>query len=124
MNDIESRADIEVLMKTFYTAMLQDDLLGPVFTEVAKIDLDEHLPILADFWESILFDRPVYSRNTMQPHLHLHARTPLHKAHFDRWLHYFNQALDTLFAGPKATLAKQRALSVATVMQIKIAQQP
>jgi len=36
----------------------------------------------------------------------------------------FNQTIDELFEGEKAEQAKQRALSIATVMQINIAQLP
>ena len=38
------------------------------------------------------------------------------------WLHYFNSTVDELFEGQVAFLAKQRAKSIATIMQIKMAQ--
>jgi hemoglobin len=63
-----------------------------------------------------------YDGNPMKIHLDLHFQEPLTKAHFDRWLAHFNSTVDELFEGPKAHLAKERALSIATVMQIKIAQ--
>ena len=59
----------------------------------------------------------------MQSHLNINDKYPLNKEHFDRWISYFNLSVDELFEGPKASYAKERALSVATIMQIKIYQQ-
>ncbi len=42
--------------------------------------------------------------------------------HFQRWILLFNETVDELFKGEKAELIKQRALSISTVMQIKILQ--
>jgi len=39
MKDIETREDIDLLMVKFYGRAFNDDLLGYVFTDVAKIDL-------------------------------------------------------------------------------------
>jgi hemoglobin len=59
----------------------------------------------------------------MKIHLDIQHKTPLSKHHFDTWLFYFNATIDELFEGSVALMAKQRALSIATVMQVKIAQQ-
>jgi hemoglobin len=58
----------------------------------------------------------------MRVHIDLHQKEPLTQAHFERWLAHFNATVDEMFVGPKAHLAKERALSIATVMRIKIAQ--
>ena len=58
----------------------------------------------------------------MKVHLQLHQKEPLQKVHFERWLTHFNDTIETYFSGPKANLAKERALSIATVIQIKTAQ--
>jgi len=58
----------------------------------------------------------------MQPHLILHQKSPLEKHHFETWLRYFNNTVDELFEGEKAFIAKERAQSIATVMQIKLVQ--
>ena len=118
--DISERADIELLIEKFYHKLLNDPSIGYIFTDVAKIDLEHHLPILADFWESLLLSKNEYSNNTMKIHMDLNAKTPLTKEHFILWLKYFNDTLDELFEGDKTTLARQRATSIATVMQIKI----
>lgn len=120
--DISSREDIELLIKEFYDKLLVDELVGYLFTEVVALDLEEHLPRLVDFWEDQLLGTNNYSGNPMKVHLDLHQKEALQKAHFERWLNHFNQTVDTHFSGPKAHLAKERALSIAKVIQIKTAQ--
>jgi hemoglobin len=120
--DIENREDLMHLLSAFYVKLLNDPSISYLFTDVAKIDLDHHLPVLVDFWEMVLFQSDSYRKNAMQPHMVLHQKSPLQKAHFDTWLTYFKSTVDELFEGEKAFLAKERATSVATVMQIKIAQ--
>ena len=53
----------------------------------------------------------------------LNSQSPLNAEHFKTWLRYFNATLDELFEGEITEQAKQRAQSIATVMQLKIAQQ-
>ena len=120
--DIESREDVFLLVKRFYELLLGDDSISYLFTDVAKINLDHHLPVLVNFWDSILFQSDTYHKNAMQPHLVLNQKSPLTKQHFETWLRYFNETVDELFEGEKAFLAKERALSIATVMRIKLVQ--
>lgn len=121
LNDISSRTDIELLIKKFYEKLLMDPDVGFIFTDVAKINLETHLPKLVDFWEDQLLGSRKYMGNPMRIHLDLHRQEPLVKAHFDKWLAHFNDTVDEYFSGLKAHLAKERALSIATVMQIKTA---
>lgn len=120
--DIESRADLLLLVTRFYDKLLNDDSISYLFTDVAKINLEHHLPVLVDFWDNILFQSDTYRKNAMQPHWALHQKSPLENHHFDNWLRYFTETVDELFEGEKAFLAKERALSIATVMKIKIRQ--
>ena len=120
--DIANREDLLKLVTLFYNKLLSDKSISYLFTDVAKIDLPHHLDILVDFWDSVLFQHDVYRKNAMQPHLILHSKSPLQKRHFEIWLRYFNESVDELFEGEKAFLAKERALSIATVMRIKISQ--
>ncbi len=120
--DISDRNDLLKLLTLFYSKLLADGSISYLFTDVAKIDLPHHLEILVDFWDNILFQNDVYRKNAMQPHLTLHQKSPLQKNHFETWLRYFKESVDELFEGEKAFLAKERALSIATVMQIKISQ--
>ena len=118
--DIENRADILLLMQQFYKKLLADPSISYIFTSVAKIDLNHHLPVLVDFWDMVLFQHDTYRKNAMQPHMQLSRQTPFTKQHFETWLRYFTETVDELFDGEKAFLAKQRALSIATAMQIKL----
>ena len=122
MKDIETRADIEELISKFYEKMLKDPIIGFIFTDIAKIDLDEHLSIICDFWETILFTRPVYKRGpeVMNVHHELNKKIPLKKGHFTRWLYLFSTTVDELFEGERAEKAKERADSIATLMQKRL----
>ncbi len=120
--DIENRDDLLLLIQTFYKKLLSDDSINYLFTDVAKINLDRHFPVLVDFWDSILFHSDTYHKNAMQPHMDLHQKSPLAKHHFETWLGYFKTTVDELFAGDNAFIIKERATSIATVMQIKTIQ--
>ncbi len=120
--DITGREDLLILVTRFYEKLLADASISYIFTDMAKIDLSHHLPVLVDFWDSILFQSDTYHKNAMQPHLDLHRQSPLQKHHFETWLRYFKESVDELFEGEITFLAKERATSIATVMQIKISQ--
>jgi hemoglobin len=79
----------------------------------------EHIPIIVDFWDSVLFQSDTYRKNAMQPHMALHQKSPLQKHHFQTWLKHFNATVDELFDGQKAFEAKQRAQSIATMIELK-----
>ena len=118
--DIENRGDIELLLNDFYEKAFKDDLIGHFFTEVVPLNLETHLPMIADFWESVLLDGRGYRKNVMEIHRDISSKSKIEKEHFDRWVQLFTESVDKLFEGPKAMLAKQRALSIATMMNIKI----
>ncbi|BFG70615.1 group III truncated hemoglobin [Sediminibacterium sp. KACHI17] len=117
--DIENRDDIEQLMRAFYAKAIPDPVIGHYFTEVIQMDLEKHLPVIIDFWETVLFGIAKYKSNAIAVHQHLHTKSAFEDKHFERWVSLFQATVDDLFEGEKATLAKQRALSIATVMKIK-----
>ncbi|HEU4658432.1 MAG TPA: group III truncated hemoglobin [Capillimicrobium sp.] len=112
-HDIESREDCERLVRAFYGRALEDPIIGFLFTDVAKLDLEEHVPVIASFWETILLGARSYSGGAFAPHARLHAMSPLQRGHFDRWLVLWRTTVDELFAGPRAELAKSHAARVA-----------
>jgi hemoglobin len=114
--DIENRDDIAQLIRAFYTHVMQDDLIGFYFTEVAAINLEEHLPIMYNFWENLLFDTKNYHGGMMQKHFRLNAQVRMRKEHFMRWLVLFEREVDSQFAGPKAEETKERARTIAVSM--------
>ncbi len=113
LRDIQDRADVAELVTTFYRSAFQDDLIGPIFTDVAHLDLDRHLPIMCDFWETVLFRAGVYHRNAFGVHVDLDAKVRLTGDHFDRWLELWTANVDAQFSGEKAELAKTQASRVA-----------
>ena len=121
--DIETKTDIELLVNTFYEKVKKDDTIGPIFTEIVKVNWEQHLPVMYRFWENSLFYTGTYEGNPMEIHKHLHRAVPLSPEHFNRWTTIFTTTVDELFEGKTATLAKQRAVSIATVMQVKILSQ-
>jgi hemoglobin len=123
-NDIENNDDIALLVNTFYEKVKKDETIRHFFTEVVKVDWEKHLPVMYRFWENIIFHTGSYTGNPMEVHMQLHSKCPMHLEHFDRWMELFNTTVDELFEGEKAFQAKQRALSIATVMKIKIANMP
>lgn len=120
LRDIANRKDIEYIMNVFYNSALKDPSIGAFFTEIAQINLKEHLPHICDFWEQQLFYSGNYKKNVLQIHQELHIKKTLQKIHFDRWLHLFDTTIDQNFSGTLANLMKIRALSIATVIQMKI----
>jgi hemoglobin len=118
--DIATRDDIQLLVDSFYELVKADPLIGPIFTEQVKVNWEKHLPVMYNFWENALFFTGNYGGNPMQVHQHLHRKVGLKKEDFDQWLKLFNQTVDTHFSGEMAQLAKQKAVSIASVMQAKI----
>ena len=119
--DIENRDDIYLLVKDFYVKLLNDEVMHHFFTAFTNSELlEKHLQILVDFWDNILFYSGTYQKNAMKPHLDLQQKKPFKPEHFQLWLLHFNNTTDEHFIGEIAHAAKSRALSIATVMQIKI----
>lgn len=124
MKDIGSRQDIEQLLTHFYERAAVDPLIGYFFTEVVPLDLDVHIPVIADFWESIILGTHTYRKNVMEVHQHIHQLSAIKKEHLQQWVHLFTSTIAQYYEGPKAELMKQRAQSVATLMDIKLNHPP
>ena len=118
--DIGSKEDIPLLINTFYGKVRSNEAIGYIFNNIAQVNWEAHLPVMYDFWESVIFHSGPYARNPIAVHKALHAKHPLSPAHFSEWLRLFKETVDELFEGNNAEAAKQRAESIATVMQLKI----
>ncbi|MGV3705655.1 MAG: group III truncated hemoglobin [Arcticibacter sp.] len=118
--DLESREDIELLVNSFYNKVQEDELIGYIFTDVARVNWDHHLPKMYDFWETILFGKKGFKGNPMEVHFKLDKIHPLEQKHFDRWKEIFYEVVDQHFSGEMALLAKQKASSIADLMLYKI----
>ena len=111
--DIEERSDCERLVRAFYTRALSDPVIGFIFTDVAHLDLEAHVPRITAFWETILLGAQSYSGGAFAPHVAIHRQVPLRRGHFERWLWLWSATVDELFSGPRAELAKAHANRVA-----------
>ncbi len=120
MKDIESRQDIEALMVSFYSVAMKDELIGHFFTEVVPLNLEKHIPLISDFWETVIFDKAAYRGNVFGVHEHIHTLFAFEDKHFERWVLLFKQTVDESFSGSNAEKIKQRGESIATVMRIKL----
>lgn len=121
--DIENRKDIQLLVNSFYEKVKADPVIGYIFNDIVKVNWERHLPVMYDFWENSLFFTGNYSGNPLDSHKRLHKLVSLNAKHFDQWNKLFCLTVDELFEGAKASLAKQRAYSISTVMKIKIVEE-
>ncbi|MGE0567179.1 MAG: group III truncated hemoglobin [Bacteroidia bacterium] len=110
--DIQNEADILNLVKHFYNYLLEDTEINHFFLD---LDLEEHLPRVASFWEFILLNKEGYKVNVMEKHMHL----PIKKADIYRWLGHFKTSVDDLFEGETAEFAKSRADLISKTFEIK-----
>lgn len=120
MNDIQNKDDLFRLVSEFYKKLLDDASIAYIFTDVVKIKLEEHLPILVTFWSQAIFNTGGYFKNLTQIHLDINEKEYLSPELFEIWLKHFYDAVDENFKGSNAEKIKTQALSIATVMQIKI----
>jgi hemoglobin len=84
--DLDDPTEIAEMVRRFYADVAQDDTLGPMFNEVARVDWPEHLAKVAAFWCRALLSRSGYEGNPYRAHLLVNARRPFTREHFVRWL--------------------------------------
>lgn len=114
--EINSREDINLLVDSFYNKVNQDKLLAPIFNDFAGVNWEKHLPVMYDFWSSILLGDQTYRGNPFLKHIPL----PVDENHFEKWLKLFIETIDEHFEGEKAEEAKLRARSIAHIFQYKL----
>jgi hemoglobin len=117
VQDLDAPEAIDALVERFYARVLRDPLLAPLFTEVAAIDLDHHLPLIKAYWRKMLLGDPGYSRHMMAKHRAVDARRPLEARHYERWLSLFEAALDEGARGPLTERARVLARRIARNMR-------
>jgi hemoglobin len=115
--DITDRRDVACLVNVFYDRVRDDDILGPIFDDIAHVDWATHLPRMYDFWESVLFARATFKGAPLVVHRALAQHTPLTSTAFRRWITLFQSTVDDLFSGPMAEHAKDSAVRIAAAME-------
>lgn len=118
--DLDSPDEIAEMVRRFYADVAQDDVLGPMFNDVAQVDWSEHLPKLTAFWCRALLGLPGYSGNPFRAHTLVHAQRSFMSAHFERWLSLFRDTVELGWFGPNATRALELAGAVARVHSLQI----
>lgn len=116
MREIQNIEDIKLMVDSFYGKVRQDDLIGPIFNEKIQNRWPEHLEKMYTFWETVLLGKHTYYGSPFPPH----AKLPIEKHHFERWLELFMKNLDENFIGKKAEEAFWRAEKMANMFNYKI----
>ena len=111
-HDLDSRAAIHDLVVGFYREIVFDELLEPVFGEVAEVDWALHIPKLIDYWCRVLLRQPGYGGSILEAHQHVHDLKPLRIEHFERWYELWIESIDARWHGPLADLAKVHAARI------------
>ena len=107
-------------MESFYTRVKGDDVIGYIFRDLDHFSWDTHIPVMIDFWSTLLLDEASYRGNPMLKHIDLHPKTPLNQEHFTRWKALFFDTLDTHFIGDRVEEAKKRVNAMEILMLMKI----
>jgi hemoglobin len=114
--DIKTTDDIKLLVDTFYGKVNNDELLSPIFNGLAKIDWNDHLPKMYQFWGTQLIGTMDYKGQPFPPHM----KFGLKAEHFNRWLGLFKETVNELFQGDIANLAIYKAENIAQIFQYKL----
>ncbi|MCB1004419.1 MAG: group III truncated hemoglobin [Acidimicrobiales bacterium] len=122
--DLDSPEEIAEMVRRFYADVAQDELLGPMFNDVAEVDWSEHLPKLTAFWCRALLGLPGYSGNPFQAHAEVHLRRAFTAAHFQRCLSLFHETNELGWVGPTADRAAELADNVARVHSQQLIGEP
>jgi len=122
--DLDTPDEIAEMVRRFYADVAQDDLLGPIFHDVAQVDWSEHIPKLTAFWCRALLGQPGYTGNPFRAHALVHARRPFTAADFERWLTLFTETLELGWRGPLTDRAREFAERVAYVHSQQLIGQP
>lgn len=100
---------IEQLVIHFYQRISEDELLGPIFNDVAQVDWEHHIPLLCQFWNSIMLKTSEYHGNAYMKHVLLGKQVAVQGEHFNRWLTLFQQEAEKYLPAQAAAKIVQRA---------------
>ena len=123
LTDIRTSEDVRLMVDAFYIKVRQDPILGVIFDQMAQVDWEEHLPLMYQFWETILLHREGYKGDPIEAHVRLDAEmrydhnTGLEAIDFERWLFLFRETVDEMFAGRRSEMAKRGATRMSAHMQ-------
>ncbi len=121
--DIKNRADIKLLVDTFYGKIRAHEVLGPIFNGIIT-DWESHLVLLTDFWDTQLFLKRKYYGNPVTIHQEVDDKMghTITSEHFGLWLNDWFATIDELFEGDTAWIAKNRAQKMSTMLFMQMYQ--
>ena len=116
--EIENGEDVRLLLDSFYAKVKEDPLLAPVFQQRIPTEADwpQHMDILYQFWESVLFGVAAFRGNPFPKHIGL----GINATHFDRWIQLFHSTIDELFIGKIADEAKDKSVKMRMLFEFKL----
>lgn len=115
-SDITTLEDIRLLVDSFYGKVREDDLLATIFNERIQDRWAAHVKKMYCFWQTVLLEEHTYYGSPFLPH----AKLPVDGEHFERWLKLFDETVNTLFEGEKASRAKWQGERMAEMFLSKI----
>ena len=123
MRDIQNQEDLYFLVDDFYKKLLADNRINFIFTDVVKIKIEEHLPILVVFWSQMILGTGGYTNNLTDIHLKVDKLEHLSPKMFEVWLAHFEATINNYFEGKNANEMTVQARNLSLILQIKIAKQ-
>jgi hemoglobin len=108
--------DIARLVDTFYGRIRQDAELGPIFEAAIGDRWDRHLSTMKDFWSSVVNTTGRYKGQPVPAH----AKLPIARAHFARWLALWDEVTGEVLAPEAASLFRDKARRIAESLQLAL----
>ncbi|MBX7243207.1 MAG: group III truncated hemoglobin [Bacteroidia bacterium] len=122
--DIETMEDIQFLVNSFYQKVRNDDTIGHFFSGLSPEKWAVHLKVMYGFWHNAIFFSGLYSGNPMETHQRINSVFPMEQKHFERWNQLFTETAESLFEGQNNDRLIQTAITISTIMQLKINNKP
>lgn len=121
--EITNRADIALLVATFYDKIRADREIGFYFNETIT-EWPAHLEKLTDFWEMNVFGGRNFHGNPIEAHNHVDEKFnySITSEIFGIWLNHWFATIDSLFEGENADILKRRAQKMSTFLFLNIFQ--
>ena len=120
---IESREEVDFLVRRFYDQVRRHPTLGPIFNQIVE-DWDHHLIHLSDFWEMILLQTGPgagkFNPTKVHREVDLTVNHSIEQVHFGNWLELWFSTIDSHFEGETADYAKEHARRMAHMLFMRI----
>lgn len=114
--NILNRENINKLVITFYTAVLENEKLAPFFIEHLGIDMNNetwatHMQLLTDFWSTLVMGVDDYKGFPFPPHAQMSG---LDRESFETWIKLFFESVDNVFTEEIASKFKEKSSIIAS----------